>query len=543
VKIKAILSHYLPNATLFFIALIGMGLVLYATTWGPVLFSDSVGYLDVAKNILSGKGVGTYNASGQFSASTIQPPFFSIMLAFLGLTGLNLVTQIRWLHAAFWCITILLIELGIIRLTGSKLIALAGALSLVVSPLFLHLFCTVMTEPLFILLSVSAALCLLHALEGDHLGWLAIASLCVGFSAVIRLVGVSWIVSGVVVILIFWPGKWKRRLWALFCYGGMSSLPFIVWFVWVQWIVKAPSRISTTGTHLAQRLIEARLSIVNILWRWLPFSDSLPDIHYRIKMLGLLTLAGLSAGGVILALWLANRKSLSHSRIKWLQEPLIHSASLLWLSFFAYLGVNLFGYTFTNPIPDLNERTLSMGLLIGIILTFMTCAAVYRVVIFSPWRHVLPLLCAGVLIAATLPQSLKMLEDYHREGYGYLGLRWRHSSTRLETMELPADIPLISNENSMLAFWLDRPVYPLPEVVHLKPEPFDVPFGERTDDEIQQVFRQRGAALVVFDTIRWQLDVLYFEHTPERLDGMLNGLRVYGDYNDGAIYFYPTTKQ
>jgi len=110
-------------------------------------------------------------------------------------------------------------------------------------------------------------------------------------------------------------------------------------------------------------------------------------------------------------------------------------------------------------------------------------------------------------------------------------------------MELPADIPLISNENSLLEFWLDRPVYPLPEVVYLNPEPFDVPFGNRTDDEIQQVFRQQGAALVIFDTIRWQLDVLYFEHTPERLDGMLNGLRVYGDYSDGAIYFYPTTKQ
>jgi len=539
---SAILSHNLLNVTLFFVALIGMGLVWYATTWGPILFSDSVGYLSVAENTLAGKGVGTYSASGQFTVSTIQPPFFSVMLAFLGLTGFNLVTQIRWLHGAFWGITILLIGLGIFRLTGSKLIAWAGALSLVVSPLFLSLFCAVMTEPLFILLSVSAALCLLHALEGDYLGWLVIAALCVGFSTVTRLVGVSWIVSGVVVILIFWPGKWKRRLWALCCYGMLSLLPFILWFVWVQWIVKAPSRILTTSINLSQRLIEARLSLVEILWGWLPFSDTLPDFHYRIKMLGLLILAGLTVSLMILAIWLANRKSSSQNRIKWLQEPMIRSASLLWLSLIAYLGVILFGYTFTYPTPDLNGRTLSMVMLIGMILAFMICGVVYRVCITSPWRHALPLLCAGVLIAATLPQSLQMLESYHREGFGYLGLRWRHSSTRYATMELPVNIPLISNEQSMLAFWLGRPVYPLPEVVNLKSEPYNVAFGERTDDEIQQVFRQQGAALVVFDTIRWQLDVLYFEHTPERLDGMLNGLSVYGAYSDGAIYFYPTAK-
>jgi hypothetical protein len=542
VNIKTILSHHLPNAILFLIGLIGMGLVLYATTWGPILFSDSVDYLSVAENILAGKGMGTYSASGQFSASTLHPPFFPIMLAFLGLTGLNLITQIRWLHAAFWCVTILLIGLGIFRLTGSKLIALAGELTLVVSPLFLYLFCSVMSEPLFILLSLSAALCLLHALEGNHLGWLVIASLCVGFSAVTRFIGVSWIVSGVVVVLIFWPGRWKRRLWALCCYGGLSSLPLIMWFGWTRFIVKEPSQISTTSIGLAQRLIQARLSIVDILWRWLPFSGILPDFHYRIKMLGLFIVAGLSVGLVILALWLANRKLESHRRIKWLQEPMIRSGSLLWFSYFAYLGVSLFGYIFSKPTPDMNERTLAMVMLIGILLTFMTCGAVYRVGIPSPWKHAFPLLCAGVLIAATLPESLKMLESYHREGYGYLGVRWRQSSTRLATMELPADIPLISNEYSLLEYWLGRPVYPLPEVVSLKPEPFDVLFGNRADDEIQQVFRQQRAALVVFDSIRWQLDVLYFEHTPERLHGMLNGLRVYGDYSDGGIYFYPTTE-
>jgi ABC-type transport system involved in cytochrome c biogenesis permease subunit len=93
-------------------------------------------------------------------------------------------------------------------------------------------------------------------------------------------------------ILVFWPGRWERRLRALCCYGGLSSFPFILWLVWARWIVKEPSQLSTTGVGIARRLVESRVSIVNNLWEWLPFSSSLPDFHYRLKMLGLFALVG-----------------------------------------------------------------------------------------------------------------------------------------------------------------------------------------------------------------------------------------------------------
>jgi hypothetical protein len=531
-----------PNAIMFLlvlISLVGMGLVLYATTWGPIIYSDSVGYLSVAQNILVGKGVGVYEVSGRFSPSTLQPPFFSMLLAFFGLTGIDIVTLSRWLHGIFFGIVLFLIGLSLLRLAGSRLFALAGALTFSVSPLLLHLFSLVMTEPTFILLSVSAALCLLRAVGRDHLGWLAASAMCVGLAVITRLVGAAWIVSGALVALVFWSGGWKRRLITLFCYAGLSSLPVVAWGVWTQWIVQAPSRIAEAGVGPVQRLIEARVAMVDIFWSWLPFSALLPDVHYRIKMLGLLTLPVLSVGWVVWAVGRATRNQPGYRWQVWLQEPIIRAVSLLWLSLVAYLGVIVVGYAFSSPTPDLNERTLAMGLLIGLSVTFVTCGAVFRFFSTHRWRYMLPLACAGVLIASALPQSLPMLQVYHQEGSGYLGSHWRMSPTRMAATELPADIPLISNEHSMLTFWLGRPVYPLPEIINLKLEPLDVLFGENADDEVQQVFRQQGAALVIFDTIRWQFDALYFEQTPERLDGMLNGLKQYSQHGDGAIYFYP----
>jgi hypothetical protein len=527
-----------PKISLLLLAFLGLaaaGLILYVTTWGPVIFSDATGYLTVARNILAGNGIGSYEASGNFGVMTLHPPFYSILLAFFGLTGLDVVVITRWLQALSFGLVVFFSGLGLWRLSNSLWLGVCGALTLLASPLLLYLFTLAMSEPPFLLFSVSATLALLLALRQGSFKWLALAAICAGLSVVTRLVGLAWVTVGVLMVAIFWPGGWKGRLAAVLCHGGIGILPFALWQGWVQFIVHPESRVRA-ALQLGKSLMEFRLAVVEIFLSWLPFATRLPNVHYRIKLLMILALAALSIGLTILAIWRVARRNRSDA------APLIQAASLLWLSLMAYLGMAAAGYVVTNPTPDLNDRTLSPTLLIALGLTFVTCAAIYRAWPTQPWRHALPLVCAGVIVASGWQQSIKMLQDYHQSGNGYLSQSWRQSATLLAAMELPADTPLISNEFSALAFWVGRPVYPINEVVALKSQDLNVRFGDDAADDAQRVFRERGAALVIFDTIRWQLDPLYFDQTSDRLAAMTRGLTVYGDYGDGAIYFYPAEK-
>ena len=517
---------------------LGCGLILYTTNFGPVIFSDSVGYLASARNIMAGNGIGMYHASGQFSVTILQPPFFPLLLAFFGLSGIDLVSMTRILHAVFFGLTLFLSWVGLLRLTGSSVFALAGTLVVLVSPLMVKLFSMAMTEPTFILLSLCALLCLLHALNHDHLGWLATSAVCVGVATITRYVGAAWIASGALMVLIFWPGSWKRRIGALLCYGSIAVFPLASWVGWVKFAVGTLPRGIRPSIDLAQRLIEIRLAFVNTFWSWIPFSD-IVSLHYRVKLVGLPILAGLLISLLIFSIRQAMRKDRDSVLHTWLQDPLVRTCSLLWLSLLTYLGIIVFGYIFSDPVPDLNDRILSMGALIVLGITLGTCTAIYRAWPTHFWRYILPLACTGVMIASALPQSIQIVNDYHDQGFGYLSLRWRNSPTLQAAMALPADMPLISNEFSALEFWCGRPVYSIREVTLLEVQPLNARFGDNMEDEAQRAFRQDGAALIIFNNLRWQLDTLYSEQTPDRIDAMTSNLRVHDEYIDGAIYFYP----
>jgi hypothetical protein len=57
--------------------------------------------------------------------------------------------------------------------------------------------------------------------------------------------------------------------------------------------------------------------------------------------------------------------------------------------------------------------------------------------------------------------------------------------------------------------------------------------------EDQKLFREDGAALVLFDSAFNQFSSLYPQQEQERLEALIDGLSAFSEGNDGAIYFYP----
>jgi hypothetical protein len=71
-------------------------IIYYATSWGPVAFSDSVDYIISARNLLDGNGLGIIWGDGKFYPITDHPPLYNLWIAFWGLFKFPLVDVARW---------------------------------------------------------------------------------------------------------------------------------------------------------------------------------------------------------------------------------------------------------------------------------------------------------------------------------------------------------------------------------------------------------------------------------------------------------------
>ena len=86
-------------------------------------------------------------------------------------------------------------------------------------------------------------------------------------------------------------------------------------------------------------------------------------------------------------------------------------------------------------------------------------------------------------------------------------------------------------------FLADRPAYTLQEIFQGSPQEVFTAYGQG-EDESQRVFREAGGALVLFNESLREDFGMYGEQVDERLAALTQGLRLYYQSEDGAIYFY-----
>ena len=101
------------------------------------------------------------------------------------------------------------------------------------------------------------------------------------------------------------------------------------------------------------------------------------------------------------------------------------------------------------------------------------------------------------------------------------------------------DIPIITNESVGLLLYTDRYAYDLPQLHSLQPDEKNTRFGDDSSDPAALIFREDGAALVLFNSIFQQLEPFYHDKTKTKIGTLIEGLDVVFESADGAIYFYP----
>lgn len=521
-----------PVLGLCVLGLIGASLVLYATRLAPWAYSDGVGYIMLARNLLAGRGLGLLRASGEFQPLSMHPPLYPLALAGLGLTGAEPLEVARWLGVALFASTVVIIGLAIFYLSHRPWAAFAAATVTLASPQLIRLFTGVLSEPLFIATGFGSGLLLLVYFASLRSWTLILSGLGAGLSALARYPGAAFIGAGIVALLIF---SRSRRLVDASRYAVVAIAPNLIWLTWMGRQVGAdPLREWNWNlVGLWERSEAIRGGLVAETWKWIPFGTALPAIPYALR-LAIIALVGLAVA-IVLFLGLRNT-----GRASMLRSRPVQLAVLMALFSTAYLFILSAVYLFSLPpleASDIDQRIMTPVYLAVVLGAFSSFSLV-----IGTWPRKIEIQIAGVAVTLAalvwfLPQSWEMAKRLSVAGEGYTSPGWMTSETLRQTGTLPEGMPIITNESTALMLHLDRAAYDLPEIQRAERLPNFDRFGDGNTPE-ERVFREEGAALVLFDSIRGQLYGIYREDAESRLEVLTQGLHLYLAGNDGAIYFY-----
>jgi hypothetical protein len=514
------------------LGLVGGVLIIYSTKWGPWAFSDSTAYIYVAKNFIQGRGFGLYNPSGEFKPLSHYPPVYSLVLSALGSVGFNLLDAARWLNVALFALVILIIGLTFYYITKSPWLAVLLTATIMLIPELLVMYSGAMSEALFIFLGFTGLILVMLYIEKRKIYLLVIGALLASLATLSRYVGIAFLGTGIITLLVLNQGNWKRRLTDVLLYLIVSVIPIATWFIWLSFQENTP-RLIYYSSEIWAEMAPLRIDLIGTVWSWIPFSNFLPILPYNTQrnILALLaivviTLAVFAIVGV--------RKGNSDDYRK---DRNLLFGSILLIFIIVYLITLVIAFVFTMPQPDINTRMLLPVQLAGIILVFIIISLIIKTWPQMTWLNLL-YLPVIVLLISFLPQSTEILSTYHRSGHGFTSRYYQESLTIKAAKDIPHEIALVSNESAVLLFHTGRPTYDISELVQLNSNPHFARFGDDQDDRAQQLFRENKATLILFDSVIYQLERLYGDQAQERLETLTQDLSVFADYPDGTLYFF-----
>lgn len=215
---------------LVLLALVGAVLILLSTSqYGAGLSPDSVAYIGTARNLITGAGFINYDGN-----PTVEwPPLYPALLALVGSTfGADPLLLANVVNALIFG---LIVYVGGVltfkHLSSFPALALMGTLALLVSRPLFAVSVMAWTEPLFILFVI---LCLIFAdsylLKKDIASLLLLSSL-VALSSLTRYIGVTLLLWGALIIVVFHRGSLKSRIVHLSLFILVSTLPVGIWLI------------------------------------------------------------------------------------------------------------------------------------------------------------------------------------------------------------------------------------------------------------------------------------------------------------------------
>jgi hypothetical protein len=215
------------HAVLALLGLAGVVVALLCTSrYGVGLSPDSANYLSAARSLLAEQGYRCHYG-GPYTG---WPPLFPTLLAAAGLAGVEPLLGARLLNSLAFGLIIFLSGQLLLRCTTSRLLVLAGTLSVLASRPLLGCCIMAWSEPVFIALTLLLLLCLPGFLRHQRLPALVLVAVLAGLACLERYIGVTLILAGTLLMALNTSGATRfRRLKYVVLFGVISATPLAVW--------------------------------------------------------------------------------------------------------------------------------------------------------------------------------------------------------------------------------------------------------------------------------------------------------------------------
>jgi 4-amino-4-deoxy-L-arabinose transferase-like glycosyltransferase len=509
---------------LFVLVLVGMAALWRSTPYGLGLVNDSATYVEGATSLLAGKGYVRTSGGGELKPITHFPPFFSLLLAGLGLAGMDLLQGARVLITLLFGVDILLVGLSVYKISHSIAFAWFGALLLAVSDLHIGVFSFALSEPLFLTLMLAAFLCLAEAIDRPHWGWMALTGFLLSLAYLTRYAGASLILAAILVLVLLRPTKTLKRIGVML---GGAILPILAWMGYNL----ALSGLGSLGNrqlvwHPAplRSLFEALKNLLT----WIAPNDLLaagPIWGRLLSLLSLLLLPGLLAWLV----WVVRRRFKFKEQEGKLNGSLILAFTLA-LHVLVYLGFLVVSLSLFDASTPLDDRILSVIYLPEMILFASGLAWLWtrftqRIAVL---RWVLVIFCV-TLALFSVKDGIAVVNQLRQEGQGFAHRGWSESPAIRAIRDMPP-VVIYSNKPGAIFLLTGKSAY-------VVPTPIDtvtgLPRSNYSTDlaQMQQRVRQGQAVLVLFD-LRDSAD----PDEVQLFEDLSSGLTVQADYGDAVIF-------
>jgi 4-amino-4-deoxy-L-arabinose transferase-like glycosyltransferase len=498
----------------------GMAIIWLNTPWGIGVGYDSIFYISAADNLMNGLGLSRLDGFGLVIPLTHFPPLYPLTLASLSfLTGLEIEIVARVLAALSFGFLAALMGWLIFTYTHSRLAGVLGAALALVAPILLEISFMAMTETLFLVALLLMLYNLNRYLSTEENWQLWAAAGLAATAYLLRYVGLTVILVGVIALLIFGRKAFRRKLRDAILFAGIGILPMAVYYL-RNWNISGSftNRAILYHPPTADQ-IRAGLATISA---WI-----MPTRFDLILRLILLTLFGVTLG-VLFVLNLQRNKSETASQD--IYQTGHQFVLLLVLFIVTYLASLILSLTFFDASTRLNNRILSPVYVSGVIAGFVL---VWQSTFYQEYGVVRAGVVAAVLIfiGVNLVQGTGVANQMRVEGKGFSGKAWRTSETIDLIKELPQDAIIYTNEAFAVYFLTGKSANWIPENFDpVKGQPAE-DYNERVAAMWENIYRFNGA-LVIFDSIS-KTNV----YAP--IEQLTHQLTLWSQGADGAIYLTP----
>lgn len=526
---------------LVLLAALAMGVLVASTVKGPGVGGDATIYMESARNLLSGKGLGLIGPRGEFRLLPYFPPFYSLALAALAAVGFPMTGAAHVLNIFLAGALTALVTGMTWRASRSLLLSGAAGGLTAISPVLIPVYSWTISEPLSIFLGLAGLCLLLTYFDGPRAAELIASAVLVGLAMLTRYSAVGYVGAGTLLILLLSQDSKRAKLRDALLFGVIAALPTAIWvFYDLSVTTTVSSRSVLTAQVMAERLADFAPQLEQVVLFWLIPDSWVTAPPYPVIVNHLLVI-GLTVGTLawVAAVW--RKHSLEQSD----ETPLNHNLVIMLASFLVVYLVVIAGVYFTTYPPiTIGSRMFSPIHAAWLWLVVMLAGKSMRLWKMGDLLQNGLLIALAVLLAWYGVRSLRIVRQNMQLGLGYNSVEWQNSDTIAAVKMLPQNALIVTNEEMAVLYLTGRATYTMAEIYDDEPPAVFSRYGEGdlTEDNSEKLFREEGAHLVLFNTIFAQMEGAYGDRTEAWATALTDGLQKSHQGNDGAIYQYPRSE-